>query len=194
MIDLTYLTADKEEEKKTIKLGVRTTEKKIVIDGEEVATHEFEYDTPLESLINLLSIFQVEENQLNLTAAHYVLEIFSSLLKCNQTRVDFMQWFFSDASYTEYITRHAGETCVIDFIKKILNMVQSDDNSDTGDKFLYKKLIFFHSLFSGMLASDSYYFISSVAELYLDLIKESAQIIDGTYFVEKVFLNEDRFG
>jgi hypothetical protein len=122
VIDLTYLTADKEEDKKESNPSVRTVEKKLTIDGEEVVMNEVEYETPLESLIALASIFLEARDELNLTAAHYVLDIFSSLLKCNQTRVDFMQWLFSDSSYTQYLSRHAGETCVIDFIKKVLNM------------------------------------------------------------------------
>lgn len=193
MIDLTYLTAEKEESQKPTTSGVKIIEKKIVIDGEEVSMNEVEYEKPLEALISLASIFLEARDELNLTAAHYVLEIFTSLLKSNQSRVDFMQWLFSDSSYTQYLTRHAGETCVIDFIKKVLNMPQSDENADISDKFLYHKLILMHSLVAELLASDNYYFISSVSELFLDLIRESSSILDGVYFVEKVFLNEERF-
>jgi len=176
----------------------------VVIDGEEEDVSVFKIDeskyeylvTLLEPLLELQSGITKKED-FNLTAAHYIVDVLSSLVNNSDTIIEFFKFIYTKQEYLDAIVDNCSETSLLKLLHRILNTHANEFNNKAQItfSFLHHRLLLYLKCFDKFVGEpEETRKFEAFAQLFNSLIDGRENILDGEYLVERIFHDEKRFG
>ena len=128
-----------------------------------------------------------EEDPNRDTIISYFKNICNTLL--NYRPEDFLTFIYSNEYIMEALIKNSNNIEIFNLLKSVLNF-RDHTSEETSFRYLKHRFGFYRKIFSKFIedGESSFY---NLGNLFLDLVKESKEIVDANYFIDKILLDTE---